>query len=153
MSPVRRTKTRIGEFLLQKGLLTSEQLQEALVLQHKQGQDKKLGQILIELGYVNKEELCLSLAIQCGYPYINIDHCVIDPDILSLIPENIVKQKQVLPIDKIGDVVTVAMADPLDRAAIDEIQKITNCSVKVFLTTPLEHKEIMLKFYGNKQEG
>ncbi len=147
MSPLRRTKVKIGQLLLEKGLITEEQLQHALSLQRKEGQDKKLGQIFLELGYVDKDELFLSLAIQCGYPYIDINHCLIEPEVLSLLPRAMAEKYQVLPIDKIQDILTVAMVNPLDKLAIAEIQKFTQCNVKVFLTTPLELKEIISKYY------
>lgn len=152
MSPIRRVKTKIGELLLQKGLITSEQLQEALALQHGKEKGKPLGRILVELGYIGKEQLCIFLAVQGGYPYIDISQCMIKPEVLSLVPEAIVKKYQVLPIDKIQDVLTLAMVNPLDIATIDQIQKLTNSTVKVFLTTPVELEEMILRYYSKKQE-
>jgi len=150
MSPLRRTKTKIGELLLQKELITSEQLQEALSLQRGRDKHKLLGQILLDLGYVSKEELYLILAIQYGYPYINVSHCIIEPKVLSLIPRELVEKYQVLPIDKIEDILTLAMVNPLDKSAIEDIEKLTKSNVKVFLTMPLELKEMISKYYTHK---
>lgn len=150
MSPVRRVKAKIGELLLQRGLITPEQLQEALFVQHNQNKDKQLGQILIELGYVDKEELYGLLAIQNGFPYINLNHYTIEPNILSLLPQAIAKKYQVLPLDKIQDVLTVAMVNPLDKVIIDQIEKLTKSNVKVFLTTRLELEEAFFHYYGKK---
>ncbi len=152
MSPIRRVKTKIGELLLQKGLITSGQLQEALALQHGKEKGKPLGQILVELGYIGKEQLCIFLAVQGGYPYIDINQCIIKPEVLSLVPAALVKKYQVLPIDKIQDVLTLAMVNPLDIVTIDQIQKLTNSTVKVFLTTPVELEEMILRYYSKKQE-
>jgi type IV pilus assembly protein PilB len=147
MSPLRRVKAKIGELLVQKRLITHEQLQLALSLQRKQGKDKRLGEILLESGYITREELSLALAVQFGYPYIKIGNCTIKQEILSLLPREIVLRFQVLPIDRIEDVLTVAMVNPLDKLAIDQMQKLTQSSVKVFLTTPMEIKEILQRYY------
>ena len=152
MPLTRGIKTRIGELLLKRGLITPEQLQQALYLQQKQDRDKQLGQILVELGFISRNDLYFVLAIQSGYPYINLDCCNVEPEILSLIPEEIVRKHQVLPIDKIQDVITVAMVNPLDSSTIERIQKITKSSVKVFLTTPLELEEIVSRYYGHREE-
>ena len=152
MSPLRRTKKKIGELLLLKGLITREQLQQAILFKSTQRQDKLLGQILVELGYVNEGELSGILALQCGYPYIDIDQCKIEPAVLALLPENMVKKYRIFPIDKIQDIFTVAMVDPLDKLAIEQIKKLTKSDVRIFLTTPLELDEMFLKYYGPKRE-
>lgn len=140
-----------------KGLITHEQLQQALLQQallfkSTQRQDKLLGQILVELGYASEEELSGILALQCGYPYIDIDQCKIEPAVLALLPENIVKKYRIFPIDKIQDIFTVAMVDPLDKLAIEQIKKLTKSEVRIFLTTPFELDEMLLKYYGPKKE-
>jgi type IV pilus assembly protein PilB len=150
MSPIRRVKTKIGDLLLQKGLITSGKLQEALSLQHGKDKDKPIGQILVELGYVNKDELYTILAIQIGYPYINIGHCTIRPEVLCLVPKAMVEKYQVFPIDKMQGTLTVAMVNPLDKVAIDQIQKFTNAAVRVFLTTPPELKEMLSRYYESR---
>lgn len=148
MSPLRRTKTKIGELLLQKGLITSEHLQEALSLQRGPEKEKPLGQILIERGYISVDELFPVLAVQYGYPYISLKHCVIDPEVLSLIPRTLIEKYQLLPVDKIQDILTLAMVNPLDKPTIEEIQKLTKSNVIVFLTTPLEFKEMFSQYYS-----
>ncbi len=147
MSPYRTTKIEIGRLLVQKGLISALQLQEAVNLQRQKETGKLLGQILIELGYVSRDELYLALAIQSGYPYIDIKRCVIDTDVLSLIPEIMVKKYQIFPIDKIQDVLTLAMVNPLDNPALDQVQEIVKCNVKVFLTTPSDIKELFSRYY------
>jgi type IV pilus assembly protein PilB len=151
MSPVRRTKKKIGELLLLKGLITRGQLQQALLLKSTQRQDKLLGQILVELGYISEEPLCGILALQCGYPYIDIDQCNVDPAVLALLPANMVKKYRIFPIDKIQDILTVAMVNPLDKLAIEQIKKLTKSDVRIFLTTPLELEKAFLKYYGPKK--
>ncbi len=150
MSPLRRTKIKIGELLLQGGVINPEQLQEALFLQQNQSKDKLLGQILIELGYVSKEQLWLILAIQSGYPYISLSSCIIETEVLSLIPKAWAEKYQAFPIDKIQDILTLAMVNPLDKLALEQIQKLTKYNVMVFLTTPLELTEMISRYYVRK---
>lgn len=150
MSPIRRVKAKIGQLLLQKGMITMEQLQYALSLQRSKEKDKPLGQILVELGYVAKEEFHSVLAIQSGYPYIAIERCRIQPAVLSLVPQALARKYQIFPIDQIQDILTVAMANPLDKMAIEEVRKLTGLEVEVFLTTPLELNEMFAKFYEKK---
>ncbi len=152
MSPYRSTKIEIGKLLIQKGLITGEQLQEALTLQREREKGKLLGQILIQLGYLSKDDLYFALAIQSGYPYIDIKRCVVDPEVISLIPEIMVKKYQVFAIDKIQDLVTVAMVNPLDNLAIDQIQDITKSNIKVFLTTLSDIKEIISRYFDHSTE-
>ncbi|MFH1128999.1 MAG: hypothetical protein V1699_06305 [Candidatus Omnitrophota bacterium] len=148
MSPYKTAKIEIGRLLLQKGLITSEQLKEALSIQRNRDKDKRLGQILIGLGYLSRDELCFALAIQSGYPYIDIKRCVIDQSVTSLIPGIMVKKYQVFPIDRIQDVITVAMVNPLDNLIIDQIQDIIKGTIKVFLTTPADLEEMISQYYG-----
>jgi len=152
MTPVRRVKAKIGQLLLQKGLVTSEQLQEALSLQRSRERDKHLGQILVELGYVNRDELYAALAIQSGYPYINIECCIIKPEVISLVPEELARKHQVFPIDRIQNILTVAMANPMDKLAIEQIEELTDTQVLIYLTTPLELKEMFSRYYDKKEE-
>ena len=149
MSPLRK-KEKIGELLLRTGLISSEQLQQALSFQLNQGKNKALGQILLELGYINNDNIILVLAIQSGYPYIQIKHCKIEPDTLALIPETIARKYQVFPIDRIQDFLTIAMVDPFDKIAIDQIKDLTKSNVMVFLTTPQELDEMISMYYAKK---
>jgi type IV pilus assembly protein PilB len=151
MSPYRTTKTEIGRLLLQKGLISSSQLQEALAIQRQKQQDKRLGQILVELGYLSKDDLYFVLAMQSGYPYIDIKRCVLEPEIVSLIPAIMIKKYQVFPIDKIQDVVTIAMVNPLDNMVIDQIQEIVKSNIKIFLTIPFDLNEMMTRYLGKNK--
>jgi type IV pilus assembly protein PilB len=148
MSPLRKIRTEIGKLLLQRKIISSAQLDEALYIKNNRERDKYLGQILLGLGYVTKEDLYFVLAVQSGYPYIQISRCKIDSLVIGLIPRDIVEKYQVLPIDKIQDIVTVAMVNPLDKVALAHIQEITGGIVKVFLTTSSDWDEMFLVYYA-----
>ncbi len=148
MCAFRKKKTKIGELLLQLDFITPEQLRKAVEFQVKEGKDKPLGQIMFDFGYVDMEKLCFALSIQSGYAYINIKNCKIDLSLLPLLPEVVVRKHLVFPIDKIQDVVTVAMSNPLDQDAFNQIKHFINSTVLVFLTTSDELREMIKMYYG-----
>lgn len=149
MPAKKRIKVKIGELLLGKNAITNKQLEEALNLQRTTHKGKPLGQILVELGHVSEEEIYSILAIQLGYPYIKISNCKIDEEVLSLIPREIAENSNVLPIDRIGNILTVAMSNPLEPTAVlEEIEKSTGLKGKIFVTTSGELREAVLKNYG-----
>ncbi|MCX8065139.1 MAG: DnaA/Hda family protein [Candidatus Hydrogenedentes bacterium] len=115
---------RLGEILLEDGLITLEQLAEALKIQSETG--KFLGCILIEKGYISKEAISSCLIKQCRVPHINPKEYDISNEVLRLIPEEVCRRRNLIPIDKLGRILTVAMVDPLDTEALEEVK--TFCS-------------------------
>ncbi|HOV32165.1 MAG TPA: DnaA/Hda family protein [Candidatus Hydrogenedens sp.] len=111
---------RLGELLLEEKLITSEQLTEALKIQTEDGDF--LGKILIEKGFVSQSALSACLARQCKIPQINLSDYDISSEIINLIPEEVCRKKFLLPMEKIGRVLTIAMVDPLDTQALEEVK-------------------------------
>ena len=83
-------RKRLGKILIQAGLLTPQRLEECLDLQRTQG--KRLGQILVELGYASELDIALSLARQCKFSFVDMDRVVVDPAALALVPEELARQ-------------------------------------------------------------
>ncbi len=150
MSLKRRIKTKIGELLLQKGVIDKKQLEDALNLQHTNFRGKLLGQILVESGATTEIEIYSVLATQFGYPYIKVDSCAIDDVVLSLVPQKTAESLSLLPLDRIDDILTIAMVNPLDEESIKKIEKLTGLKVKTFVTTVSEFKSAIMKNYGRK---
>lgn len=121
----------IGKQLIQAGLVTPKQLEEALIIQQQDG--GKTFEILIRLGYLDKDALHAFLARQPGVASIDLRMVDIDRQLLQLIPQEIALESLVLPIGQLGKQLTVAMACPLDIATIDEIQRLTGLKVKAML--------------------
>jgi len=115
------TNKRIGDILIEQGLITSKQLKEALEMQ-KNGNNKRLGEIFVEAGAITKEELYEVLQYVYETEYVNLSNYVIDPEVISLIPEKIALQFKLIPINKNEDELTIAMANPLDVYAIDFVR-------------------------------
>jgi len=111
---------RLGDLLLEEKLITLEQLAEALKIQSEEG--GFLGRILVEKGFIKQEAVSACLAKQCKIPHINLVEYDISPEVIHLVPEEICRKRYLLPIDKLGRILTVAMVDPLDTDALEEVK-------------------------------
>ena len=143
---------QLGELLLEKEIISEEELKEALEIQKKQRKGL-LGQILIERKYITEKDILTVLSAQYGFPYLPLSSYSISPEILKLIPENAAKQYYVLPVERIGNILSVVMADPLNKSAIDDIEYITGCKVEVFIATALEITKALAQYYPRRLPG
>ncbi|MFP4502412.1 MAG: hypothetical protein ACLFTT_15555 [Candidatus Hydrogenedentota bacterium] len=130
-SPAPQKAERVGELLRQAGLVTGEQVAQALERQKQQG--GKTFENLIELGHLDTQTLHSFLSKQPGVATINLASYKVDRDLVDLIPKELALNELVLPIDKLGKLLTVAMACPLDIETIQEIQQTTGLRVKAML--------------------
>jgi type IV pilus assembly protein PilB len=118
---------RLGDLLVADGLITEEQLGRALAEQ--KGTTEKLGSILLKLDFIQEEQLIGFLSRQYGIPSITLSQLDIDPEVLKLVPDSIAKKYEVLPIKRQGSAMTLAMADPTNVFALDDIAFMTNLQV------------------------
>lgn len=116
-------KDRLCELLINNGLVTETQLKKAIEIQRKDG--KNLIKILIENRIISEEDFLSTLSQEINIPPISLSKYKIEPHIIKLIPENMARQHKIIPISKIGDRLVVAMADPLDVFALDDIRSVT----------------------------
>jgi type IV pilus assembly protein PilB len=131
-APSRRV--RIGDILVNSSLLTVEQLQEALNLQ-KEYPGKKLGLILVELGYITEDKLIEVLHMKMGVPIIDLEGITVPKSVLDLIPKQLAEEKLVFPFQLVGINLLVATSDPLDFDTINQLSGISGKKVEVALTT------------------
>jgi type IV pilus assembly protein PilB len=122
--PVNR---RLGDLLVAEGLLTEEQLVRALAEQ--KGRAEKLGAILVRLNFIHEDQLIGFLSRQYGIPSITLSQLDIDPDVLRLVPAQIARKYEVLPVKRVGNSLTLAMADPTNVFALDDVSFMTNLQV------------------------
>lgn len=149
---VGRKKIRMGDLLVAAGAITEEELNEALKVQKEKGQ--KLGRTLVECGYISQELLIAILTQQLGVEYIELKGCKFDDEVLSLIPEDVVMKYNVIPLgfdENNPNVLRVAMADPMDIMAVDDLTIITGAQIEALLAMDEDISETIGKYYGNHQ--
>lgn len=134
------------DILIKGNLVKKKDLDRALEIQKKsQG---SLGKILVEQGFISQKDLLAAMSEQLGVPPVNLSKYKIDKEILKLIPEKIVRQYTMLPFSRIGNVLTIVMADPLNIIAADDVKMITNLKVDFALAPENEIKEAINTYYG-----
>ena len=136
---------RIGEILTERGAITQSQLETALA--HQQAHGGLLGHALVALGFVSEEEIALALTAQYGFPYLPLENYEIDEAITSWIPEPLARQYCLIAIDRIGNALTLAMADPTNTQAIEAVELLSKCVVQAFVSTPTDVSKAIDKFY------
>ena len=146
--PLRKVRKKIGDLLMERGTINTEQLSVALEEQKKKG--GYLSQHLISLGFASETDIAICLSQQYNFAYLPLDNYSISDEMLDIIPLKWVKIYSLLPIDKIGNVLSVVMADPLNEGVIQMLMQITNCEITVFISTYSELNKAINKYYGQK---
>ncbi len=137
---------RIGDLLIARELITERDLREALAQQKASGD--RLGDILISNGLISQSDLVNVLSERLGIPKIGIEGLVIDPEVVNTISLKLARKYQVIALFKVNERLTVAMADPLNVVAIDEIRYQTGLTVTRVIATPTEINEAIAKYYS-----
>jgi len=141
---------KLGELLLKAGMITPAQLEKALEEQRSRG--GKLGEILQKLGYVTEDDIIECLSHQYGVPSINLRNFDIDPAVAKLIPEDQARKHNIIAILKTGQTLTVAMADPTNIFAVDDITFSTGFKVDPVVASEEAIREAIDKVYGSTRE-
>jgi hypothetical protein len=142
----------IGQMLIRNGLVTREQLEQALAQQRKKG--GKTFENLIELGFLDKAVLHEFLSRQPGVATINLANYRLEAELVNLIPRDLALRELVLPIDRLGKLLTVAMACPLDLDTIRELEKVTGLRVKGMLCKLDDiHAAVEKMYRGRRARG
>lgn len=147
-----RKKLRLGDVLVNSGVITAEQLQKGLELQ--KGSGCKLGETLVDEGITTEENIAKALSSQLGYEMVDLQDVSIDEEILNLVPPNILKKHKMIPFEysKMGmNVLRVAMSDPMNMAAMDDINIITNLQVEPVVATPRDVMLALDRYYGQAE--
>lgn len=141
-----KDKKLLGEYLIELGLITKEQLEKALEEQKKTG--ARLGQILIERGYVKPEDIGKVLELQSEVPYIPLSEIKIDEKFVSTFSEGLLKRYKFLPLKREGGMVHIALVPPLDSAIVNEIRRIVRSPLKLFLITEREFNQALSQVFS-----
>jgi len=139
---------RLGELLIDAGVITPEQLAEALDKQRDSGE--LIGQILISMGYASEPAVLEALGKQLGLPVVTLSEHTVDPVALGKVPSEFAMRHQLIPLRSEDHTLTVAMANPLDVHPLDDLRLVTGCEIKPAIASPAEIKRAIEQFYMEK---
>jgi len=142
---------RIGELLLKEKLITPEQLQQALNQQKANG--GKLGYNLVKMGFIKDEQITALLSKQYGVPSINLAQFKIDPTIVKLVPTETARKYQIIPLSRSGSTLTIAMTDPTNVFAMDDIKFMTGYTVEPVVASEVAITDAVEKYYPSGKPG
>ncbi len=131
MQVAAQKKMQIGQLLLEKGVVTSEQIEIALEEQERIGRSKLLGEIMIDMGMCSENQISSALAQTYGVPYALVTPKLCDPAVVETLPREFLEEHTVLPLFKVHETLTVAISEPSNVFLIDEIERLSNCKVQV----------------------
>ena len=140
--------SKIGIILVKNKIITEKQLQQALKIQ-KQNPEKRIGEILIDLKYLSDEELLNALSMQFGIPVVNLSKYEIKEDIIKILPEEMIKKYKVIPINRFGNTLILAVDDPSDIAAIDDIKFYTGYNIDVVIASIKDIRATIDRIFDN----
>jgi len=147
--PRRIINKQLGELLIERGIISQQQLDKALAAQQERG--GLIGEILVELGFAKEEDIAQALTAQYGFPYLPLNNYDINPEVVTIIPYRVSKQYVLIAIDKIGNNLTLVMSNPLNVHAIEDIELLTSCNVQTFVSTSSDIKKAIDKYYKDKE--
>ena len=149
-----RRKKRLGDLLLGAGVITQEQLEEALKKQKEAGNGQKLGMTLVDMGIMNDEIIAEALCHQMGLERVHLAGITIEDEVLALVDEKVLRKYMLLPYEFAPDnpnVLRVAFSDPLDMIAMDDLSIITGMQIEIRVTTVKDVTQALDRFYGNSE--
>jgi type IV pilus assembly protein PilB len=136
MAQIRKVTKRLGELLVERGLVTTEQLELALADQKKNG--GLLGEILVGWGYTTEESIVQVLSSQYGFAYVPASQYQVEDEVTALVPKEIATRYSLVALDRFGKTLTVAMSNPLHEEALAKLEELTGCAVFALITTYTE---------------
>ncbi len=146
MTTVKRKAKQLGQILIEQGLITPAQLEQALEEHRKT--PKSLGRVLIDLGLIKEADLVRALAEQVGLEFVDLSDYHIDPSATTLLPDALARRYRAIPIGERDGKLLVAMSDPANVYALDDIRTITNRDVQPVVATAADVEQAIQKFSG-----
>lgn len=140
---------QLGELLIEGGIIKQQELAKALDVQKERG--GLIGEILVELGFAKEEDIAQALTAQYGFPYLPLSNYEVNPETANIIPVRVARQYLLIAIDKIGNNLTIAMSNPLNIHAIEDVEVLSGCNVQTFVSTSSDIKKAIEKYYKDKE--
>ena len=149
MKNFKKTTTKqLGELLIEQEVINHEQLNLARDYQDKNG--GLLGEILVQMKFATEKDIAQALTCQYGFPYLPLANYEIDPEVINSVPESLCRKFCLIPIDKIGKSLTLAMSNPLNFQATEDVELITGCAVQTFVSTSSDIRNCIDKYFKGK---
>jgi type IV pilus assembly protein PilB len=145
MKPLKKTEKPLGQILAERGIISYAQLEKALEAQKKEG--GLIGEVIVRLGFASEETIAHCLSLQFGFPYLPLENYEVSKDVVNLVAKNVATHYCLIPLDKIANTLTVAISNPLNVQAIEDLEDITHCDIQVFISTPSDIRKTIEKFY------
>ncbi|MCA9809854.1 MAG: type II secretion system protein GspE, partial [Candidatus Dadabacteria bacterium] len=145
-----RVSAQMGDILIKEDVINLDQLKTAIQEQRETG--KRLGETLLNLGYIDEHQLVAYLSKQYGVPAINLDQFEISLDILKSVSRETAIKHKLIPISKSGSTLVVAMSDPSNIFAVDDLKFATGNNIEVVVTSERSIRNAIERFYGSQQE-
>ncbi len=136
---------QLGEILVERGVINPTQLAHAL--QEQKAQGLLFGEVLVVLKYATEEDIVQALTCQYGFPFLPLSNYEISPDVIATVPLDLCKKYCLIPIDKIGRSLTIAIANPLNIKALEDVEQVTECAVQAFVSTASDIKNGIKRYY------
>lgn len=143
-------KEKLTKILIDKKLIKKEDLEKAMTSQREKG--GSLSDILVDMGYISRNDLVVVLSNELGIPPINLSRYKIDPSVIKLIPKKTAKGYRIMPISKIGNTLMIAMSDPMNIFTIDDIKTLTGFNLSPIITTDKDIREALSLYYDESAD-
>ncbi|HEY4258921.1 MAG TPA: ATPase, T2SS/T4P/T4SS family [Schlesneria sp.] len=145
------SRPRLGDLLVRRGFLTAEQLQEALRLQTEGGQTKLLGELLVAREFCTEEQILECLAVEFQIPFVRLDPRLFDPKVVELLPREFIEKHVVLPLFKVRNTLTVAVAEPSDVFLLDRLKAVSRCDVQLAIASARDIRRTLQTYLPDTQ--
>ena len=144
----RASNKHLGELLVERGVINRASLEKAL--EYQKGHAGILfGEALVKLELATEKDIAQALTCQYGFPYLPLANYEIDREVLGTVPLNLCEQFCLIPIDKVGKSLTLAMSNPLNVKAVEDVELITGCTVQAFVSTTQDVRNAIAQYYGS----
>src|SRR5207237_3873217 len=141
----------LGEVLLDRGVITAEQLQ--IAIDHQRTSDRRIGHVLIDLGFTNAAAVLGGLSLQLGVPSTRLNGYRLSANAMEAIPEKLARKHLAIPLQKVGQMLQVAIAVPTDLAALDELRFASGCQIQTFVALEDEIADAVDRCYAAASDG
>lgn len=143
---IKKARKRLGDILVESKQITAEQLEKALIVQKESGE--RLGKVLIQLGFITEKSIIEVLEFQLGVPHIDLFDILIDKTVATLIPVSLAEKYKIIPIAKHNSILKLAMVDPTNFFAMDDVRMVTGCEIQPFIATEKDVMRAIRQCYG-----